>query len=42
MEKMKDLLIKFRNYIVPKDAEIQVAAFNILAFCGIVDRKSVV
>ena len=33
---MKDLLIKFRNYIVPKDAEIQVAAFNILAFCGIV------
>ena len=36
MENSTNLLKKFRDYIVPKDAEIQVAAFNILAFCGVV------
>ncbi len=30
-----DLLTRFREFIAPKDAEIQVAAFNILAFCGV-------
>ena len=36
MNREDSLLKKFREYIVPKDAEIQVAAFNILALCGIV------
>ncbi|MBQ6318161.1 MAG: response regulator [Lachnospiraceae bacterium] len=35
MGKCVDLLKRFKEYIVPKDAEIQVAAFNILALCGI-------
>lgn len=29
-------LLKLKEYIIPKDAEIQVAAFNILAVCGII------
>ena len=36
MDKITDLLKRLREYIVPHDAEIQVAAFNILAVCGIV------
>jgi len=36
MEKSICLLKRFKEYIVPKDAEIQVAAFNILALCGII------
>ncbi len=35
MNKCIDLLKRLKEYIVPKDAEIQVAAFNILAVCGI-------
>ena len=35
MGKCVDLLKRLKEYIVPKDAEIQVAAFNILALCGI-------
>ena len=34
MGKCVDLLKRLKEYIVPKDAEIQVAAFNILALCG--------
>ncbi|MCR5673419.1 MAG: response regulator [Lachnospiraceae bacterium] len=30
-----DLLKRLREYLIPHDAEIQVAAFNILAVCGI-------
>ena len=30
-----DLLKRLREYLIPRDAEIQVAAFNILAVCGI-------
>lgn len=36
MDKNDSLLKRIREYIVPHDAEIQVAAFNILAVCGIV------
>ncbi len=36
MGKCIGLLKRVRDYIVPKDAEIQVAAFNILAVCGII------
>ena len=36
MEKSIRLLKRLKEYIVPKDAEIQVAAFNILAVCGII------
>ncbi len=36
MNKTIRLLKQLREYIVPHDAEIQVAAFNILAVCGIV------
>ncbi len=36
MEQRPGLLKRIRDYIVPKDAEIQVAAFNILAFCGVI------
>ncbi len=36
MEKSIDFLKNLKEYIIPKDAEIQVAAFNILALCGIV------
>lgn len=35
MDKCVVLLKRLKEYIVPKDAEIQVAAFNILAVCGI-------
>lgn len=35
MEKLTGLIKRFREYIIPDDAEIQVAAFNILALCGI-------
>ena len=34
--KVSVLLQKIREYIIPKDAEIQVAAFNILALCGVI------
>ncbi len=34
MGKCVDLLKRLKECIVPKDAEIQVAAFNILALCG--------
>jgi signal transduction histidine kinase/FixJ family two-component response regulator len=36
MQRSADLIKRLREYIVPRDAEIQVAAFNILAVCGIV------
>lgn len=36
MNKCVGLLKKFKDFIVPKDAEIQVAAFNILALCGVI------
>ena len=36
MDRGRKYLLKFRDFIIPKDAEIQVAAFNILAFCGII------
>ena len=32
----QSVLLKFRDFIIPKDAEIQVAAFNILAVCGMI------
>ncbi len=35
MKKFIALMKCARDYIVPRDAEIQVAAFNILALCGI-------
>ncbi len=35
MKKFIALMKRARDYIVPRDAEIQVAAFNILAVCGI-------
>ncbi len=35
MEK-SSLIKRIRDYIIPEDAEIQIAAFNILAVCGIV------
>ena len=31
---MRGVLEGLREYLIPKDAEIQVAAFNILAVCG--------
>lgn len=36
MEKCICLLKRLKEYLIPGDAEIQVAAFNILAVCGIV------
>lgn len=36
MNKCLVTLKRLKEYIIPKDAEIQVAAFNILAVCGIV------
>ncbi len=36
MKKCIDFIKNLKEYIIPKDAEIQVAAFNILALCGIV------
>ena len=36
MNKCLVTLKRLKEYIIPKDAEIQVAAFNILALCGIV------
>ncbi len=36
MDKCIDLIKRLKEYIIPSDAEIQVAAFNILAVCGII------
>ncbi len=35
MRKSADFIKNLKEYIIPEDAEIQVAAFNILALCGI-------
>ena len=37
MRKIRGVLEGLREYIIPKDAEIQVAAFNILAVCGMAE-----
>ena len=36
MSKVVDLLKRVKDYLIPRDAEIQVAAFNILAVCGVI------
>ena len=35
MYKCVDLIKRLKEYLIPRDAEIRVAAFNILAVCGI-------
>ncbi|MCR4786782.1 MAG: response regulator [Lachnospiraceae bacterium] len=36
MQRCVGLLKRLKEYLIPEDAEIQVAAFNILAACGII------